>query len=549
MFRERQLTLLKEAENRRRARRLRAECTPKARSRKAAAALGFLAAFVVASLMLVAHSSPAHADTAFTVNSTGDNNDLDFPGGTFDGSSDGKCDVDPGTTGDQCTLRAAIQEANVTAGADTIGFDIPGIGVKTIHVSSDGFRALPAITEAVTIDGYTQPGASPNTLAFGNDAAVKVELDGTKVPASNGLEISTSDGSVIRGLVINSFGTGIAIHGDSVANRVEGNFLGTDPTGTLDRGNMTDGVAIFGGASETVVGGTTPAGRNVLSGNDDTGVFIGGSNANRIQSNYVGTDKSGTKDLGNKDGGVFITGASGNTVGGTTAASRNVISGNDSVGLAIVGGSQNNGVFGNCIGTTASGKGALGNALDGVLVSASSSNSIGDSFVVASGLPNTVAFNGDNGVAVQGSTSTGNAISDNSVFSNDGLGIDLVGGFEDAAGRTANDPGDVDTGANGLQNKPVLTAAKTASGKTTITGKLASTPKAGFNIQFFSNPSGNEGKRFIGEKGFVQTDESGNGAFVFTPAKAVAVGQTITATASSSAVNTSEFSAPRKVTG
>jgi hypothetical protein len=95
----------------------------------------------------------------------------------------------------------------------------------------------------------------------------------------------------------------------------------------------------------------------------------------------------------------------------------------------------------------------------------------------------------------------------------------------------------------------VLTAAKTASGKTTITGKLASTPKAGFNIQFFSNPSGNEGKRFIGEKGFVQTDERGNGAFVFTPAKAVAVGQTITATASSSAVNTSEFSAPRKVTG
>lgn len=165
---------------------------------------------------------------------------------------------------------------------------------------------LPVITDQVTINGYTQARAHPNAKVVGNDAALKVELDGTSVPFANGLEISNSDGSVIRGLVINGFTTGIAIHGDSVGNRIEGNFIGTDVTGTLDRGNRTNGVIIFGGASENMVGGSTPDKRNVISGNGDIGIVLIDSDANLIKGDYVGTDRTGTKDLGNDDLGVFI---------------------------------------------------------------------------------------------------------------------------------------------------------------------------------------------------------------------------------------------------
>ncbi len=502
-----------------------------------ALAAGLLVAGMMATSLVSA--PPAHAATTFTVNDTRDSPDASTAGST--------CDIDVFTVGDQCTLRAAIQQANATTGADTINFNIPGTGVQTIHVNSGSFGALPPITEQVSIDGYTQPGASPNTLAVGNNAALKIELDGTNVAGGNsGLEILTADSSVIKGLVINRFrGPGIAISGDSVANRIEGNFVGTDATGTLDRGNEADAVIIFLGPSENVVGGTTAAARNVLSGNGENGVFIANSNANRIQGNYVGTDKSGTKDLGNGFAGIFINNARDTRVGGTTAAARNVISGNDSAGLDIFGNSQGTMVLGNRIGTTASGTGPLANAGDGVLFNGASDSSVGDG---TTGGSNTIAFNGGDGVGLIGGGSIGNAISRNSIFSNGGLGIDLGGGFEDAAGKTANDPGDIDSGPNDLQNTPVLTSAKTVSGKTTIKGKLNSHPEVGYVIQFFSNPSGtNEGKKFIGQKEVIP-NTSGDATFTFSPASKVALGQNITATATIfRGNNTSEFSAPKKV--
>jgi CSLREA domain-containing protein len=117
-------------------------------------ALLALAALALAAVLLAVWSGPAEAATTFTVNKTSDGNDLDFPGGTFDDSSDGKCDTS-GKSGNQCTLRAAIQEANETPEADTINFGIPGRRpkVKTINVGSTGNGALPIITDAVTING------------------------------------------------------------------------------------------------------------------------------------------------------------------------------------------------------------------------------------------------------------------------------------------------------------------------------------------------------------------------------------------------------------
>jgi CSLREA domain-containing protein len=436
------------------------------------ACLMVVVALMAACLMMAAQ--PAHASTTLTVNSTADFHDTI--------SNDGFCGF-----GGSCSLRSAIEEANSNPGADTIKFAIPGTGLKTIVVNSTGLGALPAKKEQVTIDGYTQTDAHPNTLAVGNDAALKIQLDGTNV-GGNALEISNASGSVIKGLVINRFDlAGIFVTGDSVGNRIEGNFIGTNPTGTIDRGNGQDAVTIFAGPSQTVVGGTTRTARNLLSGNGNRGVAILDSDSSRIQGNYVGTDKSGTKDLGNAHAGVLLVGGSDNLVGNGTSAGSN-----------------------------------------------------------------SIAFNGDDGISVSGSTTSGNVISRNSVFSNVGLGIDLVGGVEDAAGRTANDAGDVDAGPNGLQNKPYLGSAKTVLGKTTVKGTLNSAAGKTYKIEFYSNPSGGaEGKKFIGAK-VVSTGSDGKAAFTFTPATKVSVGRTVTATATNTTTgsprDTSEFSAPRRVT-
>jgi hypothetical protein len=276
--------------------------------------------------------------------------------------------------------------------------------------------------------------------------------------------------------VINRFdGDGMSVVG---ATEAEGNFIGTDPTGTIDFGNGLDGVRVPAGASDNTIGGTSPAARNLISGNDLEGVEVSGRSRNtNVEGNLISTQKDGVSRLGNSDDGVdIIFGATNNTVGGTTSASAN-----------------------------------------------------------------TIAFNGANGVDVFDSETNGNRILHNSVFTNGGLGIDL-----NRDGVTANDSGDGDAGPNGVQNFPIITSAKTASGKTTIKARLNNSADALFTAELFSNPSGNEGKKFIGQKS-VSTDGSGKATFVFSPKKAVAVGKTITATANDATGNTSEFSAPMKV--
>ena len=301
---------------------------------------------MLASLLVVLSASP-HASTTFTVNLSDDRADAS-PG-------NGTCSVV--NFGAFCTLRAAIQEANATPGADTINFNVntTGDGVATISPDSP----LPPITQTVTIDGYTQPGASPNTKTGGDDAVLKVQLDGTKVPDVNGLEIDTAGSSVIKGLVINRFGAGISIGGDSVANRIEGNFIGTDPTGTLNRGNADFGVVLFNGPSETVVGGDALAARNVVSGNFNEGIFVNGSSFNRILATTWAPIRAAPRVWATTRRGHILS-SSDTTIGGTTAASRNVISANGDDGL-LLGLSNGARVLGNRIGTTANGTGALGN--------------------------------------------------------------------------------------------------------------------------------------------------------------------------------------------
>jgi hypothetical protein len=391
-----------------------------------------------------------------------------------------------------------------TRGADAIEFNIPGTEVKTISPVA----ALPDITDMVAIDGYTQPGTEKNTLAKGTNAVLKIELNGENAGNAAGLEFNppsgkTAAGSVVRGLSINRFdAAGILLQGGVRTSnlRIEGNFLGTDPGGTEALGNG-DGVNYFA-AVDSTIGGSTPDKRNLISGNGGAGISAGNFSARAsIEGNLIGTQKDGISALGNGVAGVFT------SFGGQSQGNPN----------HVVGG-----------GTAAA--------------------------------ANTIAFNGGDGVGifvcqrnpVTGAQSCGDGISVlvNSIFSNGGLGIDLEGGTEDADGHTANDPGDLDDrtdGSNLLQNFPVLTSAKTASGKTTIKGKLNSTPNFSFTVRFFSNPKGtDEGKVFIGKKSGT-TDANGNASFIFAPAKAVSVGRAITATATDPGGNTSEFSAPRAV--
>ena len=267
-----------------------------------------MALLLVALIVCLSAARPAQADSTFTVNLTGDAADAKL--------DDNACDTKLVMIGSQCTLRAAIQEANDTAGPDTINFNIPGdAAYRTVSPHS----ALPDITDEVTIDGYSQPGASPNTLTKGNDAVLKVELNGTDAGNAAGLDVR--DKSVIRGLVINRFERqGIVITSPGDRSRVEGNFIGTDPTGMADLGNEYAGVDISG-RFQVSVGGSTPEARNLISGNDRDGVEItANAYLTQVQGNYIGTNRSGKGVLGNSLYGVYMAGAAYNYVGSNTIA-------------------------------------------------------------------------------------------------------------------------------------------------------------------------------------------------------------------------------------
>ena len=114
-------------------------------------------------------------------------------------------------------------------------------------------------------------------------------------------------------------------------------------------------------------------------------------------------------------------------------------------------------------------------------------------------------------------------------------------------GATLNEEDDPDTGPNSLQNKPNLTSAENSATTTTVEGSLNSVPNRTFRIRFFSNPSGNEGKKYIGAKNVTTNANGDTGTFTFKPENKVGANQNITATATDPDGNTSEFSAPEGV--
>ena len=316
------------------------------------------------------------------------------------------------------SLRDAITLANAAPGHDQIQFAIPGMGVKTIAPLSE----LPTITDPLTIDGYTQPGAAANTLAVGSDAVLLIELSGASAPqGSDGLRLDTDD-SVISGLVINGWkpaampdplnprGHGVSVLAGADRNVISGNFIGTNAAGTAAVANRA-GVHIVGGA-DSLIGGASPAARNVISGNAMWGIRVTGFETQRvaIQGNYVGTNASGTGAVPNETGVFVVNGPADTLVGGTAAAARNIISGNTHAGVnltktsgAIDANPPRTVVQGNWVGLDATGAVKLGNGI-GVFISSVDGATVGGA---TAGAANVVSGNIEDGILITRSENAG----------------------------------------------------------------------------------------------------------------------------------------------
>jgi hypothetical protein len=385
---------------------------------------------------------------------------------------------------------------------------------------------------------------------------IGTDVTGTAVlPNLNqGVGVTESSNNIIggstpeeRNVISGNNSVGVGVSGsslrDATGNTVSGNYIGINASGTAALPNRGDGVYVLTATNNTV-GGGTPGARNIISGNPG-GVKVTGGTGNIIKGNFIGTDPTGTSAIPNPGGGINIISASYTIIGGKTPGDRNVISGNGQRGVWIydsLGGTGNQ-VMGNYIGTQANGVSPLGNAMQGVYLNNSAGgNTIGG---IDAGAGNVIAFNGDAGVGNDVRSGgmfnlVGNSILANNIFSNAGLGIDLL-----SDGVSPNDPGD--TVNNNVQNFPVLATAQVVSGGTRITGNLNSQPNSNFRIEFFSNttcdPSGNgEGQRPVGAT-TVTTDSNGDAHIDTTVAPNDTAGSFITGTATNTNSSSSEFSA------
>lgn len=416
-----------------------------------------------------------------------------------------------------------VQIANEQATNNLIGGTVPGAG-NLISGNQGGILILASgNTVQGNLIGTDVTGTKKIQNETGVDSRVPNILVGGLTPGAR---------NVISGNVF-----GIIFGG--AGSKLQGNFIGTDINGTLPLGNVNNGVTAFDNA---LIGGTVPEARNVISANAVTTGFgnislpSNSSGPVTVQGNYIGTDASGTRAITTSTSGIWISSLN-NVIGGTAPGAGNVISGNF-IGIQLEGTNSNNitgtVIQGNLIGLNAAGTGQLPN-FTGIRLDNASNNTLGGT---QSGAANKIAFNRDRGVLVL--SGTGNAIRGNSIFSNAGLGIDL-------AGEAVNDPNDVDTGPNNLQNFPVLTSESSIGSNTTIQGSLNSTPNTTFQIDFYTNsaldPSGNgEGGQFFNATS-VTTDGNGNATINASFPVALPTGRVVTATATDPGGNTSEFSA------
>lgn len=308
-----------------------------------------LSAMVIGAVLTVPSSvadaqATANADNpALVVNSTAD--------GADSSGADGVC----ATSNGSCTFRAAIEQANYNPGTDRIEFNISGSGTKRISLGSD----LPAIndpTGGVTIDGYTQNGASANTQTHGSNAAIRIEIEGDD---DDVMFLIESAENTIRGLALYGGDNTIELRGEGAdGNKIVGNFIGTNAAATSNRTTQT-GIQLNLGPDRNQIGTPALADRNVIAGYSSYGIRVnhGETSQNRIQNNVIGLSPDGTDDMGGGSGIDIQWWTWGNLVGGNGTNEGNVISGN-SLGVDFSHKATGNLLLGNYIGTTLNGNGA-----------------------------------------------------------------------------------------------------------------------------------------------------------------------------------------------
>jgi hypothetical protein len=500
------------------------------------------------------------------------------------------------------SLRQAILDANATPGLDTIAFGIPGSGVQTIAIGSNL-----EVTDPVLIDGYSQPGSSPNTLAVGDDAAILIVIDGGTTGPVLALEVG-SGGSTVRGLsIVQSLGGGSMLLVQSSNNTITGNFVGVAPDG-VTLGGVNNGIGVFGGTTGNVIGGTPPSARNVVASSAGELITADGD-AMVVQGNYLGLTAAGTAALGAGPRAINVELGTGTTIGGIAPGAGNVIGnytiraiqigeagffttagvliqnnlvGTDATGavrvtsggpdalsigrvddvairgnivvnpagtgIELVGPIGQITIQGNSIGTDATATVPLRTGLCGIHVGGGVGTPAATIGGRNSGEGNAIAFAGSHGIAMD-NTVSGWTVVGNSIFGSALLGISLTGSCGNViAIPTPNDPGDTDTGANGLQNFPIIqSVSHPDGGHTDVLGKLDSTPSTAYTLDFYADAACSnfpreflQGRTYLGSAP-VSTDASGHASFAIPLPVGTEEGARITATATDPLGNTSEL--------
>jgi hypothetical protein len=348
-----------------------------------------------------------------------------------------------------------------------------------------------------------------------------------------------------RNVISGNTTAGIFLAGTTRGNLIDGNYIGTDTTGTNAVPNTLAGIyaPYPGGPSGNIIGGTTAATRNVISGNTSYNVYFAGpgTGGNLVEGNYIGVTPDGAHKVGSTFAGVIIfAGATNNTIGGASAGAGNVISGSSGYGVYISdAGTSGNVVQGNIIGADATGTNTLGNGYHNVIIQLGATNNIIGGTNAGAG--NVIAFSPGAGVLLLNANTTNNTIRGNSIFSNGFLGIN----FSNTT-VAVNHSGFL-AGPNNMQNFPVITNAFGYASSTIILGKFNSLAGQSYSIDLYRNTAPDisgygEGQFYLGTIS-VTTDGSGNAAFAYTNTAGNFSGQYISSTATDSAGDTSEFDA------
>ncbi len=367
------------------------------------------------------------------------------------------------TTGDAGpgSLRGAISSCNAAPSVShKISFRIPASdpgydavrGTWTIRPVA----SLPSIMAGnITIDATTQTSFAGNTNPLGPE----IVLDGNNNQTETGFVLYNCSGTVIRGFAVSGFLYGIQVFGQgSHDNVIAGNYIGSNETGISGKGNY-NGIELLSGAWHNLIGGSTPADRNIISGNLYAGLRMADANRNIITGNYVGIDRTGSAAVPNYDGITAEGNAWGNRIGGTTIAERNIASGNSAYGIDIFGaGCTGNTILGNFVGTDKSGSFAIPNTYGVLFDDRSNNNIIGGSTpgsgnlisgntafgayfynngtntnyllgnLVGTDITGTLAIPNETGVWIDGAA-YGNMVDSNVVSGNSGYGITIVATF------------------------------------------------------------------------------------------------------------------------